>query len=181
MRAVLDANVLLPLILRDTLLDAAIRGLYEPLWTEDILDELRRNLVENIGLSWSAAIRLTNEMTVTFPPAEVSGHLELVPAMTTHPKDRHVLAAAVCAAAHGIVTSNLRDFPPSSVAPYGIVPLSPDEFFRRLFAQSPQQMVAAITGLSEAYRRLPLSVNDILARLADFAPTLPRRYREARQ
>ena len=43
-RAVLDANVLLQAPLRDTLLRAAERRLFVPLWSPAILDEVRRNL-----------------------------------------------------------------------------------------------------------------------------------------
>ena len=39
-----------------------------------------------------------------------------IPAMTNHPKDRHVLAAAARAGAKVMVTYNLKDFPSSSLA-----------------------------------------------------------------
>src|SRR5919201_41853 len=45
--AILDANVLYPFSLRDTLLRLAELELYTPLWSERILDEMRRNLVEH--------------------------------------------------------------------------------------------------------------------------------------
>ena len=44
--AVLDANTLYPFSLRDTLLRLAELELYTPLWSERILEEMRRNLVE---------------------------------------------------------------------------------------------------------------------------------------
>lgn len=44
-RAVLDADVLYPLPLRDTPLSAAHEGCFRPLWTETILDETLRNLL----------------------------------------------------------------------------------------------------------------------------------------
>lgn len=47
----LDASVLFPAALRDRLLRAARRGLFRPLWTEEILEEVRRNLVRDLGLS----------------------------------------------------------------------------------------------------------------------------------
>lgn len=41
----------------------------------------------------------------------------LIPAMTNHEKDRHVLAAAVRANAELVVTDNKKDFPLSAVKP----------------------------------------------------------------
>ena len=47
---VLDACVLVPAPLRDTLLRAASVGLYRMQWTDDILEEARRNLISEIGV-----------------------------------------------------------------------------------------------------------------------------------
>ena len=44
-RGVLDACVLFPFSLRDTLLRAAAKDLYQLYWSEQILEEARRNLV----------------------------------------------------------------------------------------------------------------------------------------
>lgn len=43
--AVLDANVLVPVALADVLLGAAEAGLYRPLWSARILDEVRAAVV----------------------------------------------------------------------------------------------------------------------------------------
>jgi PIN domain len=43
---VLDACVLIPATLRDTLLRAAEKGMYRLHWSDEILDEVRRNLVK---------------------------------------------------------------------------------------------------------------------------------------
>jgi len=48
--------------------------------------------------------------------------------MTNDPKDRHVAAAAVRANAQVIVTSNLKDFQPSSLTEWGIEARHPDQF-----------------------------------------------------
>jgi hypothetical protein len=49
--AVLDANVLFPFQLRNLLLHLAVDGLFEPLWSEQIVDECVRNLRSNAGLT----------------------------------------------------------------------------------------------------------------------------------
>jgi hypothetical protein len=46
---ILDASVLYPLPLRDTLLRIAETGLYDPCWSERILDEVGRNLIAKRG------------------------------------------------------------------------------------------------------------------------------------
>jgi hypothetical protein len=51
-KVVLDACVLIPMPLADTLLRLA-RGriLYHPKWTDQIMAEVNRNLAENFGLT----------------------------------------------------------------------------------------------------------------------------------
>jgi len=44
-KVLLDANVLYPFTLRDTLLRAASDGFYQIYWSAEILDEAVRNLV----------------------------------------------------------------------------------------------------------------------------------------
>jgi len=57
-RAVLDANVLFPFTLRDTLLRAAAEGCFQAYWSERILDEATRNLVETGVMTSKQAARL---------------------------------------------------------------------------------------------------------------------------
>jgi len=54
---VLDACVLFPMYLRDTLLSTAEAGLYMPYWSQKILDEAISNLVINKKISSDVAKR----------------------------------------------------------------------------------------------------------------------------
>jgi len=94
--AVLDANVLVPVSLTDTLLRSAEHRRYVPLRTSAILDEVIRNVARlHPEHGTEGARRRVSFMTNAFPDAMVSGWERLEPDMTTDPKDRHVLAAAV--------------------------------------------------------------------------------------
>jgi predicted nucleic acid-binding protein len=104
---VLDTCVLYPAYLRDTLLRLAEAGLFRPLWSAGILDELDRNLVE-AGIPAQTVQRLVTEMRTAFDDAEVVSYEPLIATMTCDHKDRHVLAAAVCAGADTLVTSTSR-------------------------------------------------------------------------
>ena len=70
--AVLDACVLFPFTLRDTLLRAAADGLYELRWSSTILDEMERNLVATATVRAEGASRLRAAMERCFPEAVVT-------------------------------------------------------------------------------------------------------------
>lgn len=70
-QVVLDANVLLPAPLRDTLLRLAEADLYVPKWSERILAEVTKNLVESGRTDAERAARVTETMAAAFPEAMV--------------------------------------------------------------------------------------------------------------
>ena len=140
MRAVLDACVLYPTVLREILADAAGAGLYMPVWSARILDEWRRAAARQ-GLDAGAEIALLRDrfsQALTAADADAAG-LDL-----PDPADRHVVEAALAAGAPVIVTANLRDFPRGALAAVGVRAIHPDEFLRDLFLAAPQPILAAI-------------------------------------
>ena len=158
---VLDTCVLYPAHLRDTLLRLAERGLYQVLWSADIIEELHRNLVE-AGIDGEAVDHLCAEMQGAFPDAEVSGYRALLDSMTCDPKDRHVLGAAVYSNAAAIVTFNLDDFPDSSVDPYEIDVIHPDRFLLDLLDLAPAIVIAELEQQAAANRRDPKTLGGLL-------------------
>lgn len=166
-KVVLDANVLFPFSLRDTLLRAAAEGLFQLYWSEQILKETERNLVAKGTITEEQAARLRGAMTGEFPEAMVTGHEDLIEAMPNHEKDRHVAAAAVKAGAQVIVTSNLKDF---RVLPDGIEAQSPDEFLSNLFDLDPDGMVDLVRSQAKALRKPPRAFDELLRGLAKIVP-----------
>jgi len=59
------------------------------------------------------------------------------------PDDRHVLAAAIHCDANVIVTFNLRDFPHTALASYGIQAQHPDDFMLQLLERDATAVLSA--------------------------------------
>lgn len=77
--AVLDACVLVPVALADTLLRVAEKGLYRPLWSDRILGEAQA-AIEEVHPGIDAAKRFAS-MREAFDDALVTGWEERVPGM----------------------------------------------------------------------------------------------------
>jgi predicted nucleic acid-binding protein len=132
-RVVLDACVLIPMPLADTLLRMAeTPRLYLPRWSQPIMEEVTRNLVAKWDMAPGTARRREEELRQHFPEAWVEGYEPLIEAMTNDPGDRHVLAAAVRSHSELIVTYNRRHFPATSVHPLEIDVQAPSTFLRGL-------------------------------------------------
>ncbi|MGI8728959.1 MAG: PIN domain-containing protein [Solirubrobacteraceae bacterium] len=176
--AVLDASVLYPLPLRDTLLRIAEAELYDAYWSERILDEVARNLIADGRASKHQARRLTTTMNKAFDGAAVPQEAvdRLEPAMTNHTKDRHVLAAAVASDAQAIVTLNLKDFQIEACEPFAIEPLHPDAFLIDLYHLDADAVLEAVERQAAVLCRPPMTLHELLNRLTatvpDFAETL---------
>lgn len=166
---VLDANVLFPFTLRDTLLRAAAAGLYQVRWSARILDEMTRNLVSTGTMPEDRVNRLRAIMEREFPEAEVTGYEHLIDAMQNDPKDRHVVAAAVKAGAQVITTANLKDF---LVLPDGVEAQSPDEFLCNLFDLDPIGFEELLREQAADLVKPPMSFDELLERLARVVPEL---------
>lgn len=164
---VLDADVLFPFTLRDTLLRAAAAGLYQARWSARILDEMTRNLVSTGTMPEDRVNRLRAIMEREFPEAEVTGYEHLIDAMQNDPKDRHVVAAAVKAGAQVITTANLKDF---VVLPDGVEAQSPDEFLCNLFDLDPIGFEELIREQAADLVKPPMSFDELLERLARVVP-----------
>lgn len=168
--AVLDTSVLFPMSLRDTLLRTAQAGMYRMHWTDEILEELRRNLVAKRPMSEEKAQRSVNVMRTSLARALVTDYSHLISYMTNHPKDRHVLAAAVACGAQVIVTSNLRDFPNEALMPHSIKAQLPDDFLLVLARQDSVQVLQILHQQAEDLRNPPKTVWELLDTLAQHAP-----------
>ncbi|QIK66019.1 PIN domain-containing protein [Nocardioides sp. HDW12B] len=168
--AILDTCVLWPSLQRDFLLSMAIEGLYRPLWSEAILEELHRHeqakLIEREHASedqaLAAADRLVGSMRSAFDDALVIGWEPLEGTFgLPDVDDEHVVAAAVVGGAGAIVTDNLKHFPVDRV-PRDIQVLSAVEFASNTADVNPEHAANAIREISRRHQNPPHTPHEIL-------------------
>jgi len=176
--AVLDANVLFPMVLCDLLIRAALEGIYRAYWNQLILDEMARNLVIQGRTTSEGARRRCANMWGALPDALVQGYESHIPLMANNAKDRHVLATAVYVKAPVIVTQNRRHFPPHALAPHRIETQSADTFLTALFVAAPDTIEQIITEQAGDLKNPPQSVAQVLNNLSLEAPMFVRALRE---
>jgi predicted nucleic acid-binding protein len=167
----LDACVLVPYRLADLLLWLAEAELYQPLWSDEILEEVRRTLVSpKIGVAPEKANRRIAQMRDAFPFASVTGYQGLVSGLTNDTKDRHVLAAAVRGHAALIVTSNLKDFPAAALAPYDIEAIHPDDFLLDQLDLAEERTLKCLVAQRVRYKKPTVAFTDFYSGLAVTVP-----------
>ncbi|HLJ96248.1 MAG TPA: PIN domain-containing protein [Gemmataceae bacterium] len=163
--AIYDACVLYPAPLRDFLMHLALTDLFRAKWTDAIHDEWIRNILQDRpDLTREQLERTRALMNIHVRDCLVTNYEDLIPSITLpDPGDRHVLAAAIRGRADVIVTFNLTDFPPDTLAHYGIEAQHPDDFIIHLLDLAPGTVCAAVKRQRENLHSPPKSADELLA------------------
>ena len=166
MRAVLDACVLFPTVLREILLGVAARGLYEPQWSDRILREWVLATAKLGPVAQALAEGDAALARAAFPRASVREQPNIEARLSLpDPNDVHVLAVAIAGHADAIVTFNAMDFPRHMLADEGIERRDPDGFLWELWSRNPAEVgavVAAVHARAEAMAGKPLPLRGFL-------------------
>ena len=115
-----------------------------------------------------------DQMLAHFPGSMVCDYRTLTAAMTNHPKDRNVLAAAVRGNAELIVTENIRDFPLSATKSYDIEVVDQDVFLLDQLDLESGCVYRALDWQVSRYRRAPRTIDDLLIELGRDGNGCPR-------
>ena len=155
MKAVLDACVLFPTVLREILLGVAARGLYQPVWSERILGEWVRATAK---LGEVAAVEAEAQATLVrlaFPQAMTRAQPNIeARLLLPDPADVHVLAVAIAAQVDAIITFNAQDFPRPVLADEGLIRLDPDQLLCQLHAQHPGEVAQVVADVHATAERM---------------------------
>jgi hypothetical protein len=156
---VLDACVLYPASQRDFFMWLAAGGTIRAHWTNEIHEEWMRNVERDYGIARSVLERVRKLMDRAAGDALITHYRHHEHLFTkTDTKDRHVAAAAVAARRRSradtvtIITWNLRDFDRRELAKVGVAAETPDAFLCRLFAKSPEEVIAAVVRMQSNLR-----------------------------
>jgi predicted nucleic acid-binding protein len=125
--------------------------LYLPLWSDEILREVRRVQTEKLKRPYPPELAdyWREEVDRSFPESCVKGWEQFLPLAGNDERDRHVLAAAIQANATVIVTFNIRDFPCEALSPHGIEAQEPQDHLLTLWSINPAVVTAKLSLMAD--------------------------------
>ncbi|WP_328324106.1 PIN domain-containing protein [Kribbella sp. NBC_00382] len=162
--AFLDANVLRGQLTTDIMLSLADSKLYEPQWSAEVLDEVKRN--RPAGVTAERADSRFAQMAKAFPEALVTDYQHLMPEMRADDKDKHVLAAAVHSEADVLVTENTKDFDPPTSGRHAMKVERTSEFLNQMLEEHPDKVVGAMQKMVDRNRRAPQTMPELIDKMA---------------
>jgi hypothetical protein len=174
---VLDACVLMSTLQRQLLLRVADQGVFQPIWTERIGEEWRRNAARLWQMPPAKLAAQWDAMNQRFPDAMEAGTDPYeVGLRYSDPKDFHVIAAGLArrarcglqrAPAVQVMTWNLKDFDRSELRRQGLDVHSPDQLLADWWRAGSSRLDAAVQAVvadSIALGRKPEPLADTLQR-----------------
>lgn len=177
--AVLDTNVIYPLVSRDLLFWFAFYELYTPKWSAHIFDEWKTVMMRK-GVPEEEAVRRVEKAAAAFPDALVQHYEPLIESLELPDEDdRHIMAAAIKVNANVIVTNNLKDFPEEHLQTFGLTAKSTDDFLTDLIDLNNEQAVAAFREMVLNKKNPPLDEYEVLAQLRKIGLTDTANYLHA--
>jgi predicted nucleic acid-binding protein len=167
MTVILDACVLYSSTLRNLLMYLATTDLLWARWTHRIHEEWMENVQRRYpDMTRDKVERIRDLMDTHAPDPIVTGYEDLVAGLSLpDPDDRHVLAAAIRAAADAIVTFDLAHFPAEILGKSDVEALHPDDFLERLIDLNLGIVCAAVRRHRASLKKPPKSVDEYLADL----------------
>lgn len=141
----LDTDVIFSRVLHDLFGRLARRlRLLDLLWSDELLAEAKKSLIEGKQLADDVAQRWVDYLPQGFP----TGHTAIDEALatlefsqlTTDPDDHHVCALAVAGRADYLITHD-QGYQPAGLQQHGVEVLAPDAFLCPAFDEQPQAML----------------------------------------
>ncbi len=170
--AVLDADVLVPILSCDLLLSSLDADLYRPVVTATILDEVERSLIA--GFTHLDPIALKGRVAQVAAALALHTHDEGditdAAVATVNRKDRHVAATALAHGVDLIVSNDRRLRREINALGQPLRAVTGDEFAQELLLNEPDGSEAVIDALVAKRTRHPVTRTELLDQLASTLP-----------
>lgn len=132
-------------------------------WSQPVLDEVKRSVLRSDPTA--RVRRRIDHMVRSLPEAAAEGFDHLTAKMPAHPKDRHVLAAAVHSRAEVLITENVRHFHPERTG-LAIEVMRLDDFARAMLMKDRQKMMSTLDTIVARHRHSPRDLQTFVATAA---------------
>ena len=173
--ACLDADVLVPILSCDFLLTAFDQGLYEPVVSEAVMEEVERNLVGDFpSLDPSRLKRRAEHMRLALEDHFVTGSVADVP-QVVNTKDRHVVASGCAGGASVVVSNDKRLRSEIAAARISIGATSADAFADHLWDLAPGGVDAVIDTLVRKRTKNPITRSQLVGAHRSHFPSIAAR------
>jgi hypothetical protein len=162
-----DANIFFGAFRRTVMMHLAQAGIFRARWTEDIHTEWMTRLKEQRpDLEIEKLQKTRGYIDSAVPDCLVRNYRAIAKGLELPDEnDRHVLAAAIKAAAQVIVTCNVRDFPSEILKEYEIDAQHPDDFILYQKEENPSLVTEKLRRCRAEFKNPPCSVEEFIQRL----------------
>ena len=170
--AVLDADVLVPILSCDLLLSAFDADLYRPVITVAILDEIERTLADAFTHLDPVAVRarVAQVAAVLSLHTHDVGDVNAAAVASVNRKDRHVAATALKHRVDLVVSNDRRLRREINALDQPLQAVTVDEFAQQLLAEQPDGIDAVVDALVAKRTRRPITRIELVDQLAATFP-----------
>ena len=177
---VIDADVLIPILACDFLLTGLDLAIYELAVSRIVLDEVERHLLADFpGQDPARLAERAQQMRFALRNSIVRDAKPTEAVETVNAKDRHVAMAAITARASVAVTNDRRLRRQLNNALPKLSPMSVDQFALHLFQRDGDAMDAILKTMAGKRTRPPMTVDELVMRMAVALPKFSVKWSEA--
>lgn len=183
----IDTNALFPFSVMDLMLALTEDGIHDVMWTDHLLDEWERVIVERGRCSADAAAAIAATIREFFAETGIpaDGYQALIAEADGPDLDDNIhMAAAAAGRVEVLVTWNEKHFACDFMKNRQIAVMDPDAYLCSLWREFPDEVLSTVTRLAAGKRRPPMTPADTIealdrAGVREFASLIRPRAEEA--
>lgn len=167
-RVFIDTSELYPFTVMDVLLSMAENFLFTWVWTDELLDEWERVIVEDQQRTAESARSVTDAVRSWFEDSRLDPadyRHRVTDDLSPDPDDRIHVAACLDGRADVLLTRNTKDFPVEKLAADGVKVTTADDFLVDLLRRRPTAVQEEFVVTAAARRRPPVTACELVARI----------------